>query len=102
MEIIDKIDVTADPDLDKRGHNAAVVGVKTKQGMTYEETILSPRGRPENPLTREDHIDRFNQCFDFAGMPRENAEKILSMVMQLGTLPDICAPIPLLLCHNPG
>ena len=97
MAVIDRIDVTADPELQEKGRNAAVVRVKTKDGMTHEEIVLSPRGRPENPLTREDHIERFNQCFDYAGMPRENAERILSMVLQLEDLPDVRALIPLIL-----
>lgn len=98
MEIIDRIDVTADPELHKQGRNAAIVSVKTKHGTTYEEIVLSPRGRPDNPLTREDHIERFNQCLNYAvrPLPRENADRILSMVMRLEELPDVRALIPLL------
>lgn len=96
MAVIDRIDVIADPELQEKGRNAAVVRVKTKGGLTHEEIVLSPRGRPENPLTREDHIERFNQCFNYAGMPRENAEKVRSMVLQLEDLPDVRALIPLL------
>jgi 2-methylcitrate dehydratase PrpD len=96
MAVVDRIDVTADPELQEKGRNAAVVRVKTKDGKMHEEIILSPRGRPENPLTREDHIERFNQCFNYAGMPGEYAERILAMVLQLEELPDVRALIPLL------
>ena len=103
MEFIDRIDVTADPELQKQGRNAAVVRVKTKNGVMYEETVLSPRGRPENPLTREDHIEHFNHCFTYGGrsLPSENAERILSMVTQLEELPDVRALIPLLVSQKP-
>ena len=103
MEIISKIDATADPDLEEQGHNAAVVRVKTKQGTVYEHAVLSPRGRPENPLTKKDHIDRFNDCFDYAGrtLPRENRAMILSMVGHLEELPDVRSLIPLLLSQEP-
>ena len=102
MEIINRIDVTADPDLEQRGHNGAVVRVKTKQGTVYEHSVLSPRGRPENPLTKEDHIDRFNDCFNYAGkaLPQKNREMILSMVSHLEDLPDVRKLIPLLLSHG--
>ncbi|MCK4784721.1 MAG: MmgE/PrpD family protein [Desulfobacteraceae bacterium] len=99
MEITDRIYVTPDPDLEKQGHNAAVVLVKTTQGITYETIVGLPRGSPESPLTRGEHIERFNNCFGYAGkpLPQENAERILSMVSQLEELPDICNLIPLLL-----
>jgi 2-methylcitrate dehydratase PrpD len=102
MKIINRIDVTADPDLEQRGHNAAVVRVKTKRGTVYEHVVLSPRGRPENPLTKEDHIDRFNDCFNYAGkaLPRKNREMILSMVSHLEDLPDVRKLIPLLLSNG--
>ena len=97
-EIIDRIAVTADPELEKQGHHAAVVRVRTKVGSTYEKTVRSPHGGPASPLTREEHIDRFNNCLSYAGkpLPQENAEKILAMVAQLDKLPDVRSLIPLL------
>ena len=97
-DIIDRIDVTADSELEKQGHNAAIMRVKTKQGSNYEKIVRLPRGGPESPLTREEHIERFNNCFGYARkpLPQENIERILSMVSQLEELPDICNLIPLL------
>ena len=99
VKIIDKIDVTVDSELEKQGHNAAAMRVKTKKGITYENIVRLPRGGPGSPLTREEHIERFNNCFDYAGklLPPENRQKILSMVGQLEERPDVCDLIPLLL-----
>ena len=103
MKMIERINVTADSDLEKRGHNAAVMRVKTMQGITYEKMVCSPRGGPENPLTREEHIQRFNDCFDYAGrpLPPENRQKILSMVNQFEELSNVCDLIPFLLSQQP-
>lgn len=103
MDIIERIDVSADPELQKKGRNAALVHVKCKQGITYEKIVLSPRGSPDNPLTKEEHVERFHNCFNYAGMPlpRENAEKILSLVTQLEEVPDIRTLIPLLVSQEP-
>jgi 2-methylcitrate dehydratase PrpD len=102
MEITDRIYVTPDPDLEKQGHNAAIVLVKTKQGIRYETIVGLPRGGPESPLTREEHVERFYNCFGYAGkpLPQENAERILSMVTQLEGLPDIRTLIPLLVSQQ--
>ena len=97
-QIIDRIAVTADPELDKQGHHAVVVRVRTKMGSTYEKTVRSPHGGPASPLTRDEHIERFNNCFSYAGkpLPQENAERILAMVAQLDKLPDVRSLIALL------
>ena len=97
-QIIDRIAVTADPELDKQGHHAAVVRVRTKMGSTYEKTVRSPHGGPASPLTRDEHIERFNNCFSYAGkpLPRENRETIITHVSQLEDLRDVRGLIPLL------
>lgn len=99
MEIIDRIDVTADPDLEKQGHNAAVLRFRTKQGRLYEKVVRVPRGGPENPLAKEEHIERFNNCFAYAGkpLPDENRENIISMVSRLHEIPDVRELLPLML-----
>ena len=103
MKMIERIDVTADSDLEKQGHNAAVMRVKTMQGITYEKMVGSPRGGPGNPLTGEEHIQRFNDCFDYAGetLPPENRQKILSIISQFEQLSNVCDLIPFLLGQKP-
>jgi len=99
LEIIERIEVIADPDLVKQGPNAACIRVKTKGGMIYENIVRLPHGSQASPLTREEHVQHYNKCLSYANNPTllENAEKILSMVSQLEELPDVCAMIPLLL-----
>jgi len=103
MKMIETIDVTADPDLEKQGHNAIIMHVKTMQGIAYEKMVRSPRGGPESPLTREEHIERFNNCFGYAGkpLPQENRQRILSMVSRFEELSNVCDLIPFLLSQEP-
>jgi len=102
LAIVDKIDVTHDPDLEKEGRNCVVMRVETKQGTMYEEIIRRPRGGPGVPLTMDEHIERFHSCFNYAGklLAEKNAEKILSMVRELDTLQDVRDFIPLLLAKD--
>jgi 2-methylcitrate dehydratase PrpD len=101
-EVVDRIDVTPDPNLEREGRFAANVHVTSKKGITYEKIVRSPRGGQGDPLSKEEHIEHFSNCFSYAGkpLPSENAEKILSMVSQLERLPDVCNLIPLLLTQN--
>ena len=102
QNIIDRIDVVADPELQKQGRNAAIVRVKTKKGSMYEKIIYFPRGGEDSPLTREEHVERFNDCFSYTGkpLPEENRERILSMVSHVEDLPDVRKLIPLLLSQE--
>jgi len=102
QNIIDKIDVAADPHLEEQGHNAIIMRVKTKGGDTYESILRSPRGGQNNPLSIEEHIARFNDCFSYAGKPlaKGNREKILAMVSHVEDIKDVRTLIPLLLSQD--
>lgn len=99
MELIEKIYVTAEPNLEKRTRLATEMEVRTKQGDTYHKVVDYFRGTPENPLTYEEHLERFQDCVRYPDecLPQENVEKILFHISQLEELPDICNLIPLLL-----
>jgi 2-methylcitrate dehydratase PrpD len=74
--------------------------VTTKDGRICHSIVDVPRGYPENPLTEEEHNERFQSCIRYGGkpLPEENSEKIASLVSQLEAIKDVRALIPLLLC----
>jgi 2-methylcitrate dehydratase PrpD len=100
LEIIKKIQVMPDAALMERGHRTADMRVTTKDGRICHSIIDVPRGYPENPLTEEEHNERFQSCIRYGGkpLPGENIEKIVSLVSQLEAVKDVRALIPLLLC----
>jgi 2-methylcitrate dehydratase PrpD len=98
-ELIDKIHVSADPALDERGHTALDMRVTTRDGDVLHKSIDTARGFPGNPLTREEHNERFQDCVSYARkpLPPENIEKLVSLVAQLEELNDVRVLIPWLI-----
>jgi 2-methylcitrate dehydratase PrpD len=102
MDIVKKINVAPDPILDKRGETALEMQASTKSGAVYHKSIDFPTGFPENPLTKEENMDRFRDCICYAkkSLPRENIEKLISFINELEGIRDIRCLIPLLLYQN--
>ncbi len=106
MELTKKIHVSPDPTLDspeKPGSSlAAHMKVTTKDGNVYLKKVDVPRGLPGNPLSKEEHMERFQDCVNYAEkpLPKRNTEKIISTVDRLEKAKDVCSLIPLLLADN--
>jgi 2-methylcitrate dehydratase PrpD len=96
MTFIKKINVTPDPELDKRGHTALDMRVFTKQGTQYLKQVEIAPGFPGNPLSQVEHHQHFRDCLGVApkSLSTENAERILSLVSELEALDDIREIIP--------
>ena len=102
IELINKIQVGADPTLEKRGHTAVDMRVTTRDGGILHKSVDIARGFPGNPLTKEEHNQRFQNCVSYAEkpLPPENIEQVVSLVSQLEELADVRSLIPLLLSQN--
>ncbi len=102
MALTRKIHVSPDPGLgdpDRLGFSlAAHMKVATRNGNTYYKAVDVPRGIPGNPLTREEHMEHFRDCVNYAdkSLPTVNPEKIISMVGRLEEAKDVRSLIPLL------
>ena len=59
-----------------RGIRGTRVEVVMRNGQTVEETVLVPKGDPENPLTRADIIDKLKTC----ASGQANGEKLARLV----------------------
>lgn len=102
MELVDKIRVVADPVLDKRGHTAVDMHVTTRDGSVLHKAVDIARGFPGNPLTEDEHNERFNNCISYARkpLPPENTEKLVSLITRLEELDDVRTLIPWLLSQK--
>ena len=103
MRLTKNIHVSVDPTLDDPERLIFSVGahvkVTTKRGNTYDKSVDIPRGFPGNPLTQEEHLERFRGCVEYADkpLPKGNIEKVISRVDRLEETKDIRTLIPVLL-----
>ena len=94
-----RITVTPDKALEARGHTPMDMRVRTRDGRDLFRQLDIGPGFPGNPLTREDHEKRFQDCLGFAKKPvnREKAEQISSMIEGLEKVRDVREFVQLLL-----
>lgn len=64
IDLIDKISLISDESMENRekGIRGTRVEIITEKGERVEQTVLVPRGDPENPLGREDIIKKLHVC----------------------------------------
>ena len=102
MDLTKKIHISPEPSLDdpeRPGFSlAAHMKVTTMKGNVYHKAVDIPRGLPGNPMTKEEHVERFRDCLNYAdkALPKVNGEKIISMVGRLEESKDVRSLIPLL------
>jgi 2-methylcitrate dehydratase PrpD len=98
QELSKRILVVPDKALEQRGHTPMDMRLRTRDGREFFSQIDIGPGFPGNPLTKEDHEKRFQDCLAFAKKPisRANATRIVSMIDDLENVEDVRALIPLL------
>lgn len=99
LDLADRIDVLPDAALDARGHTAADMRVVTKTGKEHvRSTDLGP-GFPGNPLTKEQHLQRFRDCMEFSSHPlgEDRTAEIIHAIDRLEEIEDVRSLISLLL-----
>ena len=98
MDIIKKINVKADSEVEKRAQGAMEMEVKTKQGAIHHRRIDIPYGFPGKEMTREEHLSIFRQCTSYGKNPlsKDKADKIIFMIDKMEYLEDVRDFIPLM------
>jgi hypothetical protein len=91
--------VSSNPDLERRGHTALDMQVKTQDGEVFCKSVDIARGFPGNPLTKEEHLQRFRDCIAYKpeALPPHKISRLISLVDRIETLTDVRVLIPLLL-----
>lgn len=86
INIMEKISLIPDPMLEKKeeGIRGTTVVVHLKNGDNVQAMVLIPRGDPENPLTRDEVINKLKTCATYCDRDgavltvREDIERILT------------------------
>ncbi|QKV18573.1 MmgE/PrpD family protein [Oricola thermophila] len=79
------------------------IRVRLKSGAEHAVTVDSVYGHYNNPLTREENLDKFRRCWGrAAGLSAEVGESVIAAVDRIETLDDIAALVPLLVASRGG
>jgi 2-methylcitrate dehydratase PrpD len=91
LNMVKKIHPRVNRELERESTRATIVSIKTKEGRQYSKKVLYPRGSKQNPVGREEVIRKFKSCVQFAGEPLfgSNADRIIGIVDELETIPDV-------------
>jgi 2-methylcitrate dehydratase len=81
LELIDKVTLTGDPDLDKF-RPAGISEIITKDGQEYRLQVNHPRGHTRNPMKDEEIIDKFISMAS-AYMKDDHINQIIETVFDL-------------------
>jgi 2-methylcitrate dehydratase PrpD len=105
MELIGKIHVAPSPALEGEKWGASMradMDVTTTDGVTYHKSVPIPSGFPGNPLKNEEIRERFQQAVSYSSkpLPKENIDRLISIIDQLEQAEDVCALIPLMMSKN--
>ncbi|MCG6534912.1 MAG: MmgE/PrpD family protein [Syntrophales bacterium LBB04] len=102
LEIIKQIHVTPNPELDKRNQLATDIEVRMKNGAVYHKSVDFARGMPDSPLTREEFMEKFEDCVSYAKkpLPKGNIKRLVSLVEELEKVRDVRRLIPLLVSQR--
>lgn len=85
------VTVLPDPSLDLRGHTAMDMEITMADGRVYRSGIDIAPGFPGNPLTDQDHRQRFMDCIDFASewFDGKHVEEIISFIEGIESEADV-------------
>jgi 2-methylcitrate dehydratase PrpD len=80
-----KVAIVEDPALTRQvpEKREARVECRTRRGETREATVVFPKGEPENPMSDQEVIQKFNELAHFGGIPPERVRRIREGVSKL-------------------
>jgi len=87
-----KVKVEEDPEASKVGWGPmnviwnSTVEIKTKDGRSFSKHVEYPRGEPENPFTRQDHIDKLMNMASWVGMKKSQINRLIKTLDRLEEL----------------
>ena len=84
-DITNKVKMVEDAELTALvpGKRAAKVVVKMKNGTTFSEQVDLPKGEPENPLSRQELMDKFTDLAIYARKSKAECERVADVVMHI-------------------
>jgi 2-methylcitrate dehydratase PrpD len=88
LPTIARIQVQADPFMDRRGHSSVDLDVLTVDGRRATRRLDTSPGFPGNGLTDVEHRARFDDCMTYAPRPLEG-QQIDGLVAAIAALEDV-------------
>ncbi len=91
QDMMDRVETVIDPEIDALGRDkiVSVIEVHLKDGKLFQgKSSHHYRGGPRNPLTRDELVEKFNDCVQRVLNP-DQAKKLLRTIDSLEDLNDI-------------
>jgi 2-methylcitrate dehydratase PrpD len=90
-KLVSRISAAPDERVARRGHTAMDMEIKMTSGEVYRSGIDIAPGFRGNPLTDEDHMQRFMDCIDFAPdwFEKSSAYELIPLLKTVEKLPDV-------------
>jgi 2-methylcitrate dehydratase PrpD len=103
LSMAKKVRPRINPELEKESSRGTIVGIKRRDGRQYSRKILYPRGSKQNRISREDVVEKFRSCMQFAQMPplTGNVQRITRTIEELENVQDIRELIRILITTMP-
>jgi 2-methylcitrate dehydratase PrpD len=67
----------------------STVEIRMKDGAHYAKTVVYPKGEPQNPFSRKDHIDKLKNMALWLGIQQEQIDKIIRAIESFQDIRDI-------------
>jgi 2-methylcitrate dehydratase PrpD len=100
MDLTQRVHVTPDPTVngnERKYRGRSIMRVLKRDGDILETVVDGPSGFPTNPMTDEEHAERFWDSVNYAdAVAKEDAERIVTLVAALDTIDDVQALVPLM------
>lgn len=98
-EMMERIRVEPDEQLNALSHTATQLVAHTHDGRTWEDSLDVAPGFPGNPLTPDQHLDRFQDCLRYAELPVSDVQSasLLFSIQHLEDEPDVRNLLPQLI-----
>lgn len=80
------------------GKYSTVVNICTNSGKSFSKRVDVFKGHPQNPLSREEFLQKFRNCTRFSAVPvdSQRIEKILAILQDIENIPKINQVVQLL------
>src|ERR1700737_1112433 len=97
QDMMHRINFYVDPEAEGAGFDkmTSILKIHLKDGKVIMGRADFAKGSPANPMTFEEASTKFRGCAEYAGCSRSKAEKMISLVRTLDSVPDVDVLAPL-------
>ena len=87
-ELSKKVTVEEDQGMGKYG---TIVNIYSPSGKSFTKRVDVFKGHPQNPLSREEFLQKFRDCARFSAVPLDSqrVEKILANLQEMEKIPSL-------------